>query len=94
MSRITLNSEYEPDQDIIEDFIDEAIYEIKRWKKNENDSIFLDGGFDKNIIDYTLQSYHTTGIEGQLSNSSNGNKVNYQMTPLQYLHSSIPQGVR
>ena len=91
--RLTLNSEYDPDEELIEDFLEEAIIEIKKWKHNSSDNIFLAGEFDNNIIKYVLMSYHTTGIEGQMEHSANGGSSTYQMTPLQYLHSSIPQGV-
>lgn len=92
--RLTLNSEYDPDEELIEDFLEEAITEIKKWKHNSSDNIFLDGEFDSNIIKFVIMSYHTTGIEGQMEHSANGSSSTYQMTPLQYLHSSIPQGVR
>lgn len=91
--RLTLNSEYDPDEDLIQDFLEEAIIEIKKWKRNNNDNIFYSGEYDKNIIQYVIMSYHTTGIEGQMEHSANGGSVTYQMTPLQYLQSSIPQGV-
>lgn len=91
--RLTLNSEYEPDEELLNDFIDEAIIEIKKWKNNSLDTIFLGGEFDNVIIQFAVESYHTTGIEGQFSSSANGNSRTYKMTPLQHLQSSIPQGV-
>lgn len=91
--RLTLNSDYEPDENLLLDYIEEAILEIKKWKNNSNDNIFLDGEYNSQIIQFVIESYHRTGIEGQLSNSFNGNVSKYQMTPLQHLKSSIPQGL-
>lgn len=91
--RLTINSEYDPDEELISDFIDEALEEIKKWKNTKDEKIFENGEYDKEIIQYCVESYHTTGIEGQFQNSSNGNSRTYKMTPLQHLQSSIPQGI-
>ena len=89
--RLQYNSEYEPDSDIIDDFIDSAITEIKIWRKASNDNELLTGMYDNNIINFVIESYLIMGVEGQSYDGNGSTTKQYSGTPLSRLKGSIPQ---
>lgn len=89
--RLQFNSEYEPDTDLIDDFIDSAISEIKRWRKADDDTELLTGMYDSNIISFVVESYNIMGVEGQSYEGNGSNTRQFSGTPLSRLKSSIPQ---
>lgn len=91
--RLSLNSEYTPDNDLINDFIENAVYEIKSWRKLSNDTEFLDGRYDMVIVNFVVESYNTIGIEGQTYNSDGASARQFNGTPLSHLRSSVKQGL-
>lgn len=89
--RLQFNSEYEPDTDIIDDFIDSAINEIKVWRKTSEDTELLTGMYDSNIIGFVVESYNMMGVEGQSYDGNGSTTKQYSGTPLSRLKGSIPQ---
>lgn len=89
--RLEFNSEYEADEELIKDFIESAFYEIKRWRKTEEDTELLSGMYDDNIISFVVESYNTMGIEGQSYDSNGTSARQYSGTPLSRLKGSITQ---
>lgn len=89
--RLQFNSEYEPDTDLIDDFIDSACSEIKRWRKADDDTELLSGMYDSNIISFVVESYNIMGIEGQSYDGVGSNSRQFSGTPLSRLKGSIPQ---
>lgn len=91
--RIEYNSDYEVDDELIEDFIDSAVLEIKDWRRLEDDTEILTGRYDNNIIRYVIESYNMLGIEGQSYESNGSSSKQYNTTPLSNLRSSITQRI-
>lgn len=91
--RLEFNTEYEADSDLINDFIDTAIIELKLWRKSENDDEFLSGMFDSAIIRFVVESYNILGIEGQSYESNGASAKQFTETPLSRLKSSISQRI-
>lgn len=89
--RLNFNSEYEADADLITDFIEEAITEIKVWRKADNDTELLTGMYDSNIINFVVESYNRMGAEGQSYDGNGSTTKQYLATPLSRLKGSIPQ---
>lgn len=91
--RLEFNSEYEASEDLINDFIDSAFSEIKRWRKTEENSELLSGMYDDNIIAFVVESYNTMGVEGQSYDSNGTSARQYSGTPLSRLKGSITQRI-
>lgn len=92
--RLTLNlPNYEYDEDLLGDYFDDAVFIIKDWKRNFDDSLVLSGKYDSNIINFIVESINTNGIEGQSSSSANGNKKVFRANPEANLKASIPQSL-
>lgn len=89
--RLQFNSEYEPDTDLINDFIDNAVNEIKVWRKTTEDTELLSGIYDSNIINFVVESYNMIGVEGQSYDGNGSTTKQYSGTPLSRLKGSIPQ---
>lgn len=89
--RLQFNSEYEPDTDLINDFIDNAVNEIKVWRKATEDTELLSGIYDSNIINFVVESYNMIGVEGQSYDGNGSTTKQYSGTPLSRLKGSIPQ---
>ena len=89
--RLQFNSEYEPDYDLIDDFIDNATNEIKVWRKTTEDTELLTGMYDSNIINFVIESYNMMGVEGQSYDGNGSTTKQYLGTPLARLKGSIPQ---
>lgn len=89
--RLQFNSEYEPDYELIDDFIDNATNEIKVWRKTTEDTELLTGMYDSNIINFVIESYNMMGVEGQSYDGNGSTTKQYSGTPLARLKGSIPQ---
>lgn len=89
--RLQFNSEYEPNTDLINDFIDNAVNEIKVWRKTTEDTELLSGIYDSNIINFVVESYNMIGVEGQSYDGNGSTTKQYSGTPLSRLKGSIPQ---
>lgn len=91
--RLEFNSEYETDEDLINDFIESAINEIIEWRHLEQDNEFLSGMYDNAIIRFVIESYNILGVEGQTYESNGATAKQYSGTPLSRLKSSISQRI-
>ena len=92
--KLSLNAEdYTYDDDLLGDYFDDAVLIIKDWKKNYNDSIFLNGMYDTAIVQFIIESINLTGLEGQSSSSANGASKTFIASPEANLKSRIPQSI-
>lgn len=91
--RLEFNSEYEADTELINDFIDTAINELKLWRHLDNDDEFLSGMYDSAIMRFVIESYNILGIEGQSYESNGATAKQFTETPLSRLKSSIKQRI-
>lgn len=91
--RLEFNSEYEADEDLINDFIESAINEIVSWRRLDNYDEFMYGIYDNNIIRFVVESYNIIGIEGQSYESNGATAKQFTETPLSRLKSSIKQRI-
>lgn len=85
--------DYEYDEDLLGDYFDEAVNIIVDWKRASSTDIVLSGRYDKNIIQYIIESINVSGLEGQSSSSAGGVSKNFIATPEANLKSSIPQSL-
>lgn len=76
---------------MLEDFFDDAINEIKKWRKLQNDNEFLSELYNYNIVKYIVRVFQEQGIEGQTSSNVGGDSKSFKLTPSQELKSSIAQ---
>lgn len=91
--QLEVNSDYEVDENLLGDFIDDAVSEIKDWRKLNNDNEFLNGMYDSKISRFVIESYNILGIEGQSYESNGATAKQFTETPLSRLKSSIPQKI-
>lgn len=90
--RLAINfPDYSFDADIIGDFFDDACGIIRGWKKLTNDNALISGDYDRNIIQFIVESINMAGLEGQSSSSANGVTKAFINSPEANLKSSIPQ---
>ena len=93
--RLSLNSpDYVYDEDLLGDYFDEAVDIIVDWKKASDNKLILSGKYDKNIIQFIIESINIAGLEGQSSSSANGITKSFIGTPESNLKSSIPQSIQ
>ena len=85
--------DYEYDEDFLGDYFDDAVSIIKVWKKTYDNSIFYEGKYDRNIVQFIIESINVSGLEGQDSSTANGIKKGFYATPEANLKSSIPQSL-
>ena len=90
---MSVNSDYDYDEDYLNDLIEEAVDIIKDWTRC-NESSILTGNYDSKIIDYVIQSLNISGIEGQSYSNANGIAKTFYASPEANLKSSIPQRLR
>lgn len=88
------NPNFDVDNEVIGDFIDSAINIIKQWRKlDTNETEFLEGLYDNNIIQYVVEVYNRLGLEGQSTDNALGNGKSFVNSPENNLKSSIPQRI-
>lgn len=85
--------DYEYDEDLLEDYFDDACSIIRGWKKLSDDTMLLTGNYDRNIVQFIIESINVSGLEGQSSSSANGVSKSFYATPESNLKSSIPQSL-
>lgn len=81
------------DKELLEDFFDDAVIEIKKWRKLQNDNEFLEELYNSNIVRYIIRAFQELGIEGQSSSNVGGDSKVYKLTPRQELLSGIMQRI-
>lgn len=85
--------DYEYDTDLLGDYFDDAVDIIKDWTKSSDASLVLAGNYDRNIVEFIVQSINISGLEGQSSSSANGITKTFIATPESNLKASIPQSL-
>ena len=85
--------DYEYDEDLLNDYFDEACDIIRDWKRLSNDSSFFTGNYDRPIIQFIIESLNVAGIEGQSMSSANGITKSFYGSPEANLKSQIPQSL-
>lgn len=76
---------------VLSDYFDEAVIEIKKWKKLKDDKAIINGEFDTEIVRFIVESDKVQGSEGlQAQDGSDGKFI---ATPLANLQSSISQRI-
>ena len=85
--------DYEYDEELLGDYFDDAVDIIKDWLRASDTSLVLTGNYDRNIVEFIVQSINISGLEGQSSSSANGITKTFIATPESNLKSSIPQSL-
>lgn len=85
--------DYEYDKELLGDYFDDAVSIIKEWKKSSNDEIFLNGIYNKNIVQFIVESINISGMEGQSESYANGIRRKFYASPESNLKASIPQSL-
>lgn len=85
--------DYEYDEDLLGDYFDDAVDIIKSWLRVSDTSLVLTGNYDRNIVEFIVQSINISGLEGQSSSSANGITKTFIATPEANLKASIPQSL-
>ena len=92
--KLSLNAEdYTYDEDLLGDYFDDAVAILRDWKRNYNDSLFLNGYYDTGIVNFIIESINITGLEGQSSSSANGVSKTFRASPESNLKSRYPQAL-
>lgn len=76
---------------MLEDYFDDAINEIVKWRKLQNDKEFLSELYNSNIVKYIKRVFQELGIEGQKSSNVGGDSKTYELSPRDELLSGITQ---
>lgn len=85
--------DYEYDKDLLGDYFDDAVDIIRDWKRASDTSLVLTGNYDRNIVEFIVESINISGLEGQSSSSANGITKTFISSPESHLKSSIPQSI-
>lgn len=85
--------DYEYDEDLLGDYFDDACDIIRDWKRLSSDDALISGNFDRQIVQFIIESINTSGIEGQSSSSANGSSKVFYGSPESNLKKSIPQSL-
>lgn len=85
--------DYDYDEELLGDYFDDAVSIIKDWKRNQNDSVVMTGIYDRQIVQFIIESLNMAGIEGQSSSSANGITKSFISSPESNLKASIPQSL-
>ena len=95
-NRITRHSNYDLPQkgkDSLDEFFDEAIYILKKWRKlnANNEAELLSGEYDYPIIDFIVDSYNLDG-NGNISSLNTGiSSRSFTRSPRTSLESKFSQ---
>ena len=81
------------DEDLIGDYIEEAVYIISDWARPSSETAFTDGSYNTPIILYVIESLNVNGAEGYSSFSDGTQKNVLKNSPIGNLKSRIPQGL-
>lgn len=85
--------DYEYDEELLGDYFDDAVNIIKGWKKASDTSLVLTGDYDRNIVQFIVESINISGLEGQSYSSANGITKTFISSPESNLKASIPQSI-
>lgn len=85
--------DYEYDEELLGDYFDDAVDIIKGWKKASDTSLVLTGNYDRNIVQFIVESINISGLEGQSYSSANGITKTFISSPESNLKASIPQSI-
>lgn len=85
--------DYEYDEELLGDYFDDAVNIIRDWKRASDTSLVLTGNYDRNIVQFIVESINISGLEGQSSSSANGITKTFISTPESNLKASIPQSL-
>lgn len=85
--------DYEYDEELLGDYFDDAVDIIKGWKKASDASLVLTGNYDRNIVQFIVESINISGLEGQSYSSANGITKTFISSPESNLKASIPQSI-
>ena len=85
--------DYDYNEELLGDYFDDAVSIIKDWKRNQNDSVVMTGIYDRQIVQFIIESLNMAGIEGQSSSSANGITKAFISSPESNLKASIPQSL-
>ena len=85
--------DYEYDEDLLGDYFDDAVEIIRDWKKASDTSLVLTGNYDRNIVQFIIESINISGLEGQSISKANGITKTFIATPEANLKASIPQSI-
>lgn len=85
--------DYEYDEELLGDYFDDAVNIIRDWKRASDTSLVLNGNYDRNIVQFIVESINISGLEGQSSSSANGITKTFISTPESNLKASIPQSL-
>ena len=85
------NTEY--DEDLIGDYIEEAVNIINDWARPIDETGFTSGEYNSAIVLYVIESINTNGAEGYSSFSDGNQKNVLKNSPVGNLKSRIPQGL-
>lgn len=78
---------------LLEDYFDDAVSEIKKWRKLTLDDEFLNELYNYNITKYIIRVFQERGIEGQTNSNVGGESKSFKLTPNQELLTGIVQRV-
>lgn len=85
--------DYEYDASLLGDYFDDAIQIIIDWKMLIDTESVLTGKYDRNIVQFIIESINLSGLEGQSYSSANGITKTFIASPEANLKSSIPQTI-
>ena len=85
--------DYEYDEELLGDYFDDAVEIIRSWKRASDTSLVLTGNYDRNIVQFIVESINISGLEGQSSSSANGITKTFIASPESNLKASIPQSI-
>ena len=85
--------DYEYDEDLLADYFDDACAIIRDWRKLSSDNLILSGKYDREIVQFIIESINASGMEGQSSSAANGISKSFYATPEANLKGSIPQAL-
>lgn len=81
------------DEDLIGDYIEDAVLIIEEWAKPTQETYILNGGYNTEIIEFVIQSININGAEGASSYSDGAESISFANNPISNLKSKIPQGL-
>lgn len=81
------------DEDLIGDYIEEAVTIINDWARPSSEDCFINGSYNSAIILYVIESLNVNGAEGYSSFSDGNQKNVLKNGPVGNLKSRIPQGL-
>ena len=79
------------DATLLKTFLKQGVHEITKRRKLKNDSEFVNGDHDYNLVRFIVRSYNEGGIEGVRSTNSLGVTRTFSVSPLAELKQNTLQ---